>query len=108
MQKREKALLQDLSVILFTMLYPVTLPRNLPEFRSRYLGHRDCKFVFRYRINCKSKCKRPNENAICVSCSDTFAVVVAGDNLFDEMWTCQISKSSVLACIARRYSPVSG
>ncbi|KAG2765483.1 hypothetical protein PC129_g20177 [Phytophthora cactorum] len=106
MQKREKALLQDLSVILFTMLYPVTLPRNLPEFRSRYLGHRDCKFVFRYRINCKSKCKRPNENAICVSCSDTFAVVVAGDNLFDEMWTCQISKSSVLACIARRYSPI--
>ncbi|KAG2992900.1 hypothetical protein PC121_g21036 [Phytophthora cactorum] len=106
MQKREKALLQDLSVILFTMLYPVTLPRNLPEFRSRYLGHRDCKFVFRYRINCKSKCKRPNENAIYVSCSDTFAVVVAGDNLFDEMWTCQISKSSVLACIARRYSPI--
>ncbi|ETL89547.1 hypothetical protein L917_11531 [Phytophthora nicotianae] len=106
MQRREQSLLQDLSVILFSMLYPVTLPRNLPEFRTRYLGHRDSKFVFRYRINCKSKCKRPDRNEICVSCGDTFAIVLAGDNLSDEMWTYQTSTSSLLTCVDRRYSPM--
>ncbi|KAG7387990.1 hypothetical protein PHYPSEUDO_013242 [Phytophthora pseudosyringae] len=105
-KKRDTALLQDLSAILFSMLYPVTLPRNLTEFHGRYLGYRDSAFVFRYRINCKSQYKHPDENSICVSCGDTFAIVLAGGNLFDEMWSCQISESSVLVCIDRRYSPM--
>ncbi|KAL3670385.1 hypothetical protein V7S43_004698 [Phytophthora oleae] len=104
MQKREKSLLQDLAVILFSMLYPVTPPRNLPEFRTRYLGCRDSKFVFRYRFNSKSQ--RSNESAICVSCSDTFAIVLTGENPFEEMWSCRISRPDVLICIDRRYAPM--
>ncbi|EEY54881.1 uncharacterized protein PITG_08443 [Phytophthora infestans T30-4] len=106
MQKKEKAFLQDLSVILFSMLYPVTLPRNLAEFRTRYLGRLDRSFVFRYRISCKSKRKYPDETAIKVSCGDTFAVVIAGSNpFFDDLWSCQLSDSNVLTCTDRRYSP---
>jgi hypothetical protein len=107
MQNRERSLLQDLAVVIFSMLYPITLPRNLQEFRTQYLGRGDSKFVFRYRINCKVKSKRPKETAVCVSCGDTFATVLAGDNLFDGMWTCQISKSAAIVCVDRRYSPVS-
>ncbi|KAI9992963.1 hypothetical protein PInf_014906 [Phytophthora infestans] len=103
MQKKEKAFLQDLSVILFSMLYPVTLPRNLAEFRTRYLGRLDRSFVFRYRISCKSKRKYPDETAIKVSCGDTFAVVIAGSNpFFDDLWSCQLSDSNVLTCTDRR------
>ncbi|EGZ22283.1 hypothetical protein PHYSODRAFT_497140 [Phytophthora sojae] len=107
MEKREETLLQDLAVILFSMLFSITLPRNLNEFRSQYLGCRDSKFVFKYRINCKSQQRLSQANAICVSSSDTFAIMLAGDNVFDEMWSCRVSSKNLLVCINRRYSPVS-
>ncbi|KAE9006031.1 hypothetical protein PF010_g11977 [Phytophthora fragariae] len=84
MEKREGALLEDLSVIIFSMLYPVTLPRNLNDFRSQYLACRDDNFVF----------------------NDTFAIVLSGDNVFDEMWSCRVSSKSVLACVNCHYSPM--
>lgn len=102
---REQMLLQDLSVILFAMLYPVTLPRNLADFRTQYLGCRDSQFVFRYRVDCTSP-RSSSEAQICVSCGDIFAVVLGNDTLFDAIWNCQVSNSKVLTCIDRCYSPM--
>ncbi|KAK1941440.1 hypothetical protein P3T76_007306 [Phytophthora citrophthora] len=104
MEKREKSLLQDLAVILFSMLYPVTLPRNLRDFRTQYLGNRDSNFMFRYRFTTKNQ--RSNETAVCVSCNDTFAIVLTGNSPFDEMWNFRVSKPGVLVCIDRHYSPM--
>lgn len=81
--RREQALLEDFALVLFVMLYGVTLPSNTDELRAQYLECKQQTFCFAYTLEVPRGLTL-RQSSLCVSRGDRFQLTL--DSSRREVW----------------------
>uniref|UniRef100_K3WPJ8 Uncharacterized protein n=1 Tax=Globisporangium ultimum (strain ATCC 200006 / CBS 805.95 / DAOM BR144) TaxID=431595 RepID=K3WPJ8_GLOUD len=115
-QERQRLLLHDFALLLFSMLYRNTIPRNADAMRTEYLGGpKDAalKFCFEYFVPHRAKkspLRRPHRHdkqqqpshEIIVSEGDKFRLVIDGAG----SWRLgRFENAGIVTCTHRQASP---